>query len=87
MTQRVSLCTHWVCEDCIARHLQEALHPQLLQQWQGQAAVQVLACERCQGIGAVLLLKGLPQSELLLQQAPHTCRQAAIGIDTQRVSM
>lgn len=58
MARMISLCTHWVCEDCIAGHLQEALHPQLLQQWQGQAAVQVLACQCCQGIGALLLLQG-----------------------------
>ncbi len=49
--------TYRVGKDSIARHLQESFHPQPLQHWQGQATVQVLSCQQCQGVRTMLLLE------------------------------
>ena len=47
-----------VGENCVARHLQESLHSQLLQQLHRQAAVQVLGRQLGHTIWALLLLQG-----------------------------
>ena len=47
-----------VGENCIAGHLQEPLHAQLLQQVNRQAAVQVLGRQLSHIVGALLILHG-----------------------------